>query len=93
MIIAAELRVGGVWDILRIDYVREVLEQQLGYRAYFAVIIGVWNVPGAVALLAPRFPGSRSGPTPARFSPIPHRPPWLGEHGHTGHRRRTKEPS
>jgi uncharacterized membrane protein YphA (DoxX/SURF4 family) len=55
-IIAAELAVGGVWDILRIDYVREVLEQRLGYPAYFAVIIGVWKVPGAVALLVPRVP-------------------------------------
>jgi len=56
VIIAAELAVGGVWDILRIEYVREVLEQQLGYPAYFSVIMGVWKVPGAVALLVPRFP-------------------------------------
>lgn len=56
VIIAAELAVGGVWDILRTDYVREVLEQQLSYPPYFAVIIGVWKVPGAVALLVPRFP-------------------------------------
>jgi hypothetical protein len=55
-IIAAELAVGGAWDILRIDYVREVLERQLGYPTYFAVIIGVWKVPGAVVLLAPRLP-------------------------------------
>jgi uncharacterized membrane protein YphA (DoxX/SURF4 family) len=56
VIIAAELAVGGVWDILRIEYVREILEQQLGYPAYFSVIMGVWKVPGAVALLVPRFP-------------------------------------
>jgi hypothetical protein len=56
MIIAAELAVGGVWDILRTDYVREVLEQQLGYPAYFSVIIGVWKVPGALVLLVPRLP-------------------------------------
>jgi len=55
-IIGAELAVGGVWDILRIPYVRDILERQLGYPAYFAVIIGVWKVPGAVALLAPRLP-------------------------------------
>lgn len=75
VIIAAELAVGGVWDILRTDYVREVLEQQLSYPPYVAVIIGVWKVPGAVALLVPRFPGSRNGPTPARSSPTPERPP------------------
>jgi hypothetical protein len=68
VIIAAELAVGGVWDILQIEYVREVLEQQLGYPAYFSVIMGVWKVPGAVALLVPRFPGSRNGPTLARSS-------------------------
>jgi uncharacterized membrane protein YphA (DoxX/SURF4 family) len=56
VIIATELAVGGVWDILRIEYVREILEQQLGYPAYFSVIMGVWKVPGAVALLVPRFP-------------------------------------
>ncbi len=49
VIIAAELAVGGVWDILRIGYVREILEQQLGYPAYFAVIMGAWKVPGAGA--------------------------------------------
>jgi hypothetical protein len=56
LIIAAELALGGVWDTLRIEYVREILEQQLGYPAYFSVIMGVWKVPGALALLVPRFP-------------------------------------
>jgi hypothetical protein len=55
-IIAAELAVGGVWDILRVEYVREVLERQLGYPTYFAVIMGAWKVPGAVVLLVPRLP-------------------------------------
>ena len=56
VIIAAELALGGVWDTRRIAYVREILEQQLGYPAYFSVIMGVWKVPGAVVLLVPRFP-------------------------------------
>jgi uncharacterized membrane protein YphA (DoxX/SURF4 family) len=56
VIIAAELAVGGVWDILQIEYIREILEQQLGYPAYFSIIVGVWKVPGVVALLVPRFP-------------------------------------
>jgi hypothetical protein len=56
VIIAAELALGGVWDILRTDYVREVLEQRLGYPAYFSVIIGLWKVPGAVVLLVSRLP-------------------------------------
>lgn len=54
--IAAELALGGVWDILRTDYVREVVVQQLGYPAYFLVIMGVWKVPGAVALVVPGVP-------------------------------------
>jgi DoxX-like family len=55
-IIAAELAVGGVIDILRIEYVRQILEQRLGSPAYFSVIMGVWKVPGAVALLVPLIP-------------------------------------
>lgn len=51
----AELAVGGVWDILRIPYVRAVIEH-LGYPSYFLIILGAWKVPGAVALLIPRFP-------------------------------------
>jgi uncharacterized membrane protein YphA (DoxX/SURF4 family) len=46
---------GGLTDIVRTPYVRSVMEQ-LGYPAYFAVIIGVWKVPGGVALLVPGFP-------------------------------------
>jgi uncharacterized membrane protein YphA (DoxX/SURF4 family) len=53
-IIAWELAVGGVWDILRIPYVRTVMEH-LGYPTFFPLILGVWKVPGAVALLIPRF--------------------------------------
>jgi uncharacterized membrane protein YphA (DoxX/SURF4 family) len=30
--------------------------EHLGYPAYFLVILGVWKVLGAVALLVPRFP-------------------------------------
>lgn len=55
-IIAVESAVGGVWDVLRIDYVRDVLEQQLAYPWYVAVILGVWKIPGAVILVIPRFP-------------------------------------
>jgi hypothetical protein len=30
--------------------------EQLGYPTYFDVIIGVWKVPGGMALLVPGFP-------------------------------------
>ncbi len=54
--IALELALGGVWDIVQIPYVHDLVVNQLGYPAYFLVIMGVWKVPGAVVLLAPRFP-------------------------------------
>ena len=42
-------------DILRLPPFSAILEH-LGYPAYFSVILGVWKVLGAVALLVPRFP-------------------------------------
>ncbi|WP_020576743.1 DoxX family protein [Actinopolymorpha alba] len=56
LIIAAESFVGGFWDLLRIDYVRDVLEQQLSYPPYVAVVLGLWKIPGAVVLVLPRLP-------------------------------------
>jgi uncharacterized membrane protein YphA (DoxX/SURF4 family) len=53
--VAAELAVGGVWDLLRIDYVRDVVDH-LGYPTYLLTIMGVWKIPGAIVLLIPRFP-------------------------------------
>lgn len=50
-----ELAAGGVWDLLRIEYVRVVLTH-LGYPLYLLDILGAWRIPGALALLAPRFP-------------------------------------
>jgi uncharacterized membrane protein YphA (DoxX/SURF4 family) len=54
-IVAAEFAVGGVMDILRLPPFSAILEH-LGYPGYFSVILGVWKVLGAVAVLAPRFP-------------------------------------
>jgi uncharacterized membrane protein YphA (DoxX/SURF4 family) len=56
--VVGELALGGVWDLLRIDYVRDVVEH-LGYPTYLLTIMGIWKVPGAVALLVPRFPRLR----------------------------------
>src|SRR5262245_976148 len=55
VLLAAESLAGGVWDVLRIPYVRSVIEH-LGYPDYFLVILGVWKVLGAVAVLAPGLP-------------------------------------
>jgi uncharacterized membrane protein YphA (DoxX/SURF4 family) len=55
ILITSEMALGGMSDLLRIPYVRSVIEH-LGYPAYFLLIIGVWKIPCAVALIAPRFP-------------------------------------
>lgn len=53
--VAAELVIGGVWDLVRIDFVRDVVEH-LGYPTYLLTIMGVWKLPGAIALLMRRYP-------------------------------------
>ena len=55
VLVAAELALGGAWDILRIPYVRSIMEH-LGYPSYSLVILGVWKVLGAAAVLVPRYP-------------------------------------
>jgi uncharacterized membrane protein YphA (DoxX/SURF4 family) len=54
-LLLSELVLGGIWDVLRVPRVREVIER-LGYPTYFLVILGVWKLLGAVALVIPRFP-------------------------------------
>jgi hypothetical protein len=55
VVVAFELAAGALWDLLRIEYVRVVLVH-LGYPLYLLIILGVWRIPGALALLIPRFP-------------------------------------
>jgi hypothetical protein len=55
VLITFELAAGALWDLLQIEYVRVMLTH-LGYPLYLLIILGVWRGPGAVALLAPRFP-------------------------------------
>ena len=54
-LLVSELVLGGVWDILRAPQVRGLIER-LGYPLYFLVILGIWKLLGAVALVIPRFP-------------------------------------
>jgi uncharacterized membrane protein YphA (DoxX/SURF4 family) len=54
-LVVFELVLGGIWDILRVPQVRGVIER-LGYPSYFLVILGIWKLLGAVALVIPRFP-------------------------------------
>jgi uncharacterized membrane protein YphA (DoxX/SURF4 family) len=55
-VIASEQALGGVWDVLRTEYIRDVLEEQLRYPDYVAVIIGYCKIPGAVVLVVPGLP-------------------------------------
>jgi hypothetical protein len=54
-LLVAELGLGGIWDVLRIPLVRNVVTD-LGYPTYFLVLLGTWKLLGAAALLAPRLP-------------------------------------
>jgi uncharacterized membrane protein YphA (DoxX/SURF4 family) len=54
LVVASEMALGGVWDLLQISYVRNVIEH-LGYPTYFLLILGAWKIPCSIALLAPRF--------------------------------------
>ena len=47
-LVVFELALGGVWDILRVPQVRDLIER-LGYPQYFLVILGTWKLLGAVA--------------------------------------------
>src|SRR5262249_46459621 len=57
-IVVSETALGGIWDLLRIDYVRGVIAH-LGDPPYLLLIMGVWKVPGAIAIALPRFPRLR----------------------------------
>jgi uncharacterized membrane protein YphA (DoxX/SURF4 family) len=54
-LLAAELVLGGLWDVLRVPQVRVIIDR-LGYPPYFLVILGIWKLLGAVAVIIPRFP-------------------------------------
>ncbi|MEC3953302.1 DoxX family protein [Nocardia sp. CDC153] len=54
-LVVAELVVGGWWDVARVPRARDIVVN-LGYPTYFLVILGVWKLLGALALVVPRFP-------------------------------------
>jgi len=51
--VAGELGLGGIWDIARLPFVRDLVTH-LGYPSYFLVLLGIWKMLGAAALLVPR---------------------------------------
>lgn len=52
VVVVAEMGVGGIWDIARLPFVRDLVVH-LGYPSYFLVLLGTWKVLGAAALLVP----------------------------------------
>ena len=50
--VAAELALGGIWDIARLPFVADLVTG-LGYPSYFLVLLGTWKILGAFALLIP----------------------------------------
>src|ERR1700751_3996488 len=54
-LVVFELALGGIWDVLRVPQVLGLIGR-LGYPPYFLVILGIWKLLGAVALVIPRFP-------------------------------------
>jgi uncharacterized membrane protein YphA (DoxX/SURF4 family) len=54
-LLALMFAVGGVMDVGRGPQVAEGLGH-LGYPLYFALLLGIWKVLGAIAILAPKFP-------------------------------------
>jgi hypothetical protein len=54
-VVAAELAVGGIWDITRLPAVLHLV-LHLGYPSYFLVLLGTWKLLGAAALLVPGRP-------------------------------------
>jgi len=55
LFVAVTALVAGAMDILHLDPLFGLL-LHLGYPSYFAAILGVWKVLGALVLLAPRYP-------------------------------------
>jgi hypothetical protein len=55
VLVAIPALVAGAMDILHLQPFLGLLVH-LGYPAYFATILGVWKVLGAIVLIAPRYP-------------------------------------
>src|SRR5689334_14790784 len=53
LVIAWEMVAGSMWDLLQIQFVRDVFTH-LGYPFYLLTIIGAWKLPFAFVVLSPR---------------------------------------
>ena len=55
VLLVFELAAGSVWNLKQIEWVRVQLNH-LGYPVYLAYILGMWQMGGAAAIIAPKFP-------------------------------------
>jgi hypothetical protein len=55
-LVAFELALGCVWDILRVSQIRGLIVERLDYPLYFLTILGIWKLLDSVALNIPLFP-------------------------------------
>lgn len=55
VLLVFELVAGSVWNFFQIEWVHIQLKH-LGYPLYFSYILGIWQVGGAAAIIAPGFP-------------------------------------
>jgi len=54
VLLVFELAAGSLWNLLQIEWVRIQLNH-LGYPLYYSYISGVWQIGGAVVIMAPGF--------------------------------------
>ena len=54
-LVALGFAFGGIMDVMRSPEVVAGMAH-LGYPAYFATLLGIWKILGAIAILAPGFP-------------------------------------
>lgn len=55
-ILVAFFMSGGIAQVMQVKATVDGFVHILGYPPYFVVILGVWKVLGAIAILVPRFP-------------------------------------
>src|SRR5215470_1748518 len=55
VLLVFELVAGSVWNLMQIEWIRIQLNH-LGYPRFFTYINGLWQIGGAAAIIAPRFP-------------------------------------
>lgn len=55
VLVVLELAAGSVWNLSQIEWVHIQLHH-LRYPLYFSYILGVWQIGGVIAIIAPGFP-------------------------------------